>query len=312
MKKQLLALAVAGAIAAPAMAQNVSVTGTFDFGIGNKETNGANVTNSNNDDNLASSVLSIQANEDLGGGMKAGVVLTTALTTGQGSTDEIANGVLFDEASYVFIQSGVNKLSFGRNSTAYDDHKSYANMGANLFTDTDALANKMARPAAGTSRLDTKIGGVGLTLSYSDGTDVAAVEAGTTSIASAALTYSINGVDLAFAMGNDNDGDKEQLINVGTKLGGFDVRGQYLVHRDSTAGNDAKVSKLGVSYSMGPWTILGSLQNLAADADVDERATGAMLVYNFSKRTAAYAGYNKRDGNNVNITESTIGLQHKF
>lgn len=316
MKKQLLALAVAGALTAPAFAQNVSISGTFDFGIGNKETSGVNVTNSKNDDNLASSVLTISANEDLGGGMKAGMVLTSALTTGDGNTDETApatsaNSILFDEASYVFISSGANKLSFGRNSTAYDDHKSYANMGANLFTDTDALANKMARPAAGTSRFDTKINGVGLSLSYSDGSDT--IEATTTSIASAALTYSLNGIDFAFAMGNDNDGDKEQLINIGTKVGPFDIRGQYMVHRDSTAGNDARVTKLGASYTTGPYTILAVTQNLAADAaDTDERANGVMAIYNFSKRTAAYIGYNARKGDAIDITESTIGLQHKF
>jgi predicted porin len=310
MKKQLLALAVAGAIAAPAMAQNVSISGTFDFGIGNKETSGANVTNSKNDDNLSSSVLSIKVSEDLGQGMKAGVELTTALTTGDGGTDELATSVLFDEASYVFVSSGSNRVSFGRIGTAYDDHKSYANMGANLFTDTDSLVNKMAVPAAGTSRFDTKVGGVGLTVSYSDGSD--AIEQTTNSIASVAATYSINGFDLAYAQGSNNDGDKEQLVNVGTKIGPVGVRGQFMIHKDSSASSDAKVSKLGFTYSTGPWTFLAVTQKLEADAaNTDETANGAMAIYNLSKRTSAYVGYNKRGGE-VDISESTIGLQHKF
>ncbi|MEY4724196.1 MAG: hypothetical protein RL043_345 [Pseudomonadota bacterium] len=313
MKKQLLALAVAGAIAAPAMAQNVTVYGTLDFGIGNKETSGANVTNSKDDDNLGSSVFGFKVTEDLGGGLKAMAVLESGIMTGNGNTDDHGT-IMFDEKSFIELSKGDNAFSFGRQSTAYDNHKSYANMGANLFTDTDATLNQTAVVAAGTTSLSTKIAGVGIQVTYSDGSDT--IEATSESIASYALTYSINGVDLAYATATDNLRRTEQTFNVGTKFGALELRGQVMRHVEKdTASVDARLLKVGAKYSMGAIDLLGSYQRLNTEvANKDETGTGAMVVYNLSKRTSTYVGYNKRTGSGgaVDVTESTIGLQHKF
>jgi general bacterial porin, GBP family len=313
MKKQLLALAVAGAIAAPAMAQNVTVYGTLDFGIGNKETSGANVTNSKDDDNLGSSVFGFKVTEDLGGGLKAMAVLESGIMTGNGNTDDHAT-IMFDEKSFIELSKGDNAFSFGRQSTAFDNHKSYANMGANLFTDTDATLNQTAVVAAGTTSLSTKIAGVGIQVTYSDGSDT--IEATSESIASYALTYSINGVDLAYATATDNLRRTEQTFNVGTKFGALELRGQVMRHVEKdTASVDARLLKVGAKYSMGAIDLLGSYQRLNTEvANKDETGTGAMVVYNLSKRTSTYVGYNKRSGSGgaVDVTESTIGLQHKF
>lgn len=320
MKKQLLALAVAGALSAPAFAQNVSVYGTFDFGIGNKETSGNNVTTSANDDNYGSSVFGFKVTEDLGGGLKADVVLEAGLQTGNGNVDEVYSAtsgsasILFDEKSFIQLSKGDNAIAFGRQSTAFDNHKSYANMGANLFTDTDATLNQLAVPAAGTTSLSTKVAGVGIQVTYSDGSDT--IEATTESIASYALTYSINGVDLAYATATDNLRRTEQTLNVGTKLGALELRGQLMRHVEKdTASVDARLVKIGAKYTMGAIDLLGSYQRLNTEvASKDETGTGAMLVYNLSKRTSTYVGYNKRSGSggSVDVTESTIGLQHKF
>jgi predicted porin len=314
MKKQLLALAVAGAIAAPAMAQNVSVYGTIDTGINIKDSAGTKTNTMVNDDNYGSSVLGFKIAEDLGNGMKAFGQFEAGLRPGDGGTDK-STTLPFDEKSFIGISKGNTAFSFGRQGTAYDNHKSYANMGVNLFSDTDAIANDLAVPAANTTSLSTKVAGVGLQATYSAGADP--IELTNTTVGSVALTYSVGGFDLAYATASSSDDVKEQTINVGTKLGGIDLKAQFMSHKEkNTASVDNRIFKLGAKYSMGAIDLIGSFQKANSEtASEDERAFGVMAVYNLSKRTSTYVGYNSRQGTGTSTTdvvESTVGIQHKF
>jgi len=95
MKKHLIAAAVAAAVAVPAMAQNVSISGVFDVGaigvvkqdvvaanaaaaVSNSTKNNATSTNGN----WATSELILSGSEDLGGGLKASFRLGTGLNDG--------------------------------------------------------------------------------------------------------------------------------------------------------------------------------------------------------------------------------------
>jgi predicted porin len=321
MKKQLLALAVAGAIAAPAMAQNVTITGTLDTGILHKEDAGTKTTTTAGDDQYGSSGLSIKGSEDLGAGMKAYFELKTALRMGDGSTDELgANGqgstkdagVLFDEASYVGISTSMGSFAFGRIGTATDDIKSAANMGANLFTNTDAVANETAAPIANTVRIDTKVGGLGLTLTNSRGGDSVEYSKDVTSVGAA---YALGSVKLNFAYAETSEEVKESVLNASTSVGPVALVAQYLTNKKTTG--TAKVAKLGAKYSIGATDVLLSVQSASIPASresaslKDEQAAGVMFVQNLSKRTSVYAGYNNRGGD-MDITYYTAGLQHKF
>ena len=76
MKKHLNALAVAGAVAAPAMAQNVSITGYVEAGYQDLSFDATNNASREASGMTAgpfgSSRLVISGSEDLGGGLKAG------------------------------------------------------------------------------------------------------------------------------------------------------------------------------------------------------------------------------------------------
>lgn len=73
MKKHLIAVAVAAAVAAPAMAQNVSLSGLIDMGYGMADAPGANQPNTARvaTNGSATTAILITGSEDLGGGMRA-------------------------------------------------------------------------------------------------------------------------------------------------------------------------------------------------------------------------------------------------
>ncbi len=95
MKKHLIAAAVAAGVAAPAIAQNVTISGTFDGGIvvrdsgnatANKFTGGAGGV-------LTTNTLRFSGTEDLGGGLKAGFTILDEydLKTAHAATATVAS-----------------------------------------------------------------------------------------------------------------------------------------------------------------------------------------------------------------------------
>ena len=112
MKKHLIAAAVAGALAVPAMAQ-VTVYGIIDTGIQSHDSGAAadaKVTRAT-DSNLASSRLGFKGSEDLGGGMKANFVLEQSVTPSTGS----GNG--YSRGAWVGLSGGFGSFRIGQGDT---------------------------------------------------------------------------------------------------------------------------------------------------------------------------------------------------
>ena len=116
MKKQLIALAVAGAVSVPAMAQNVTISGVLDTGIGNDSitqnvtTRKTSVTGLNSRN--TTSVVNMQATEDLGGGMRA-----TAFANQQINS---ATGAFTARDVWAAISGGFGELKIGRYTPAFE------------------------------------------------------------------------------------------------------------------------------------------------------------------------------------------------
>jgi len=98
MKMKLLVVAVASAIAAPAMAQNVTVYGILDYSLVSKSNQGGSATVSTTTQRfvasnlLSSSRLGVKGTEDLGGGLKANFVIEgSANTLDTGSLANLAD-----------------------------------------------------------------------------------------------------------------------------------------------------------------------------------------------------------------------------
>lgn len=116
MQKKIIALAVAGLMSGAAFAQsNVTISGILDVGVAKSK--GENLSSSNNAayNNTATSQLTISAREDLGGGMRAGVLVETDLR-GQ----NVGNGNLGSFQRYVFLgKAGIGDLSLGQRTNMF-------------------------------------------------------------------------------------------------------------------------------------------------------------------------------------------------
>lgn len=112
MQKKIIALAVAGLMSGAAFAQsNVTISGLFDAGLLNSKTQVATSSNNAAYNNTATSSLLISATEDLGGGMKSGVVLETDIRG-----NNIAGNGLAGFQHYVWIGNDKSwgTVSFGQ------------------------------------------------------------------------------------------------------------------------------------------------------------------------------------------------------
>ena len=117
MQKKIIALAVAGLMSGAAFAQsNVTISGMLDVGVNNAKTEGKSASNNAAYNNTATSSIIFRATEDLGGGMKAGVLVdSNIVATGFSISTTGAGAALFGSyQKYIFINGGFGELSFGQ------------------------------------------------------------------------------------------------------------------------------------------------------------------------------------------------------
>lgn len=130
MKKHLIAAAVAASIAAPAMAQNVSIYGVIDTAIQSYDNGAASAGSSltrSNDGILSSSRLGFKGSEDLGGGMKANFTLEQAVTPSTAA----ATG--FTRGAWIGLSGAFGEIRVGNgDTTATQDIDSGVSQAANL------------------------------------------------------------------------------------------------------------------------------------------------------------------------------------
>lgn len=112
MQKKIIALAIAGLSSAAFAQTNVTIQGLFDTGYQNFKSETAGVTTKTNrwgsGSNTATTNLTFVVNEDLGGGMKAGLWLETDPAAGQSNTVGFWNS-----QNYLFVSGNFGKVSLG-------------------------------------------------------------------------------------------------------------------------------------------------------------------------------------------------------
>jgi len=143
MKKSLLALAVLGAFSGIAAAQSsVTVFGVIDVDaryIKNKT--GATSVHSKtlSTDGLSNSRLGFRGVEDLGGGLKAGFWLESALSAVNGTIDQVR---FWGRRSTVSLLGGFGEVRLGRDFTpSYNGYADYATFGTNGSGGAQLFAN---------------------------------------------------------------------------------------------------------------------------------------------------------------------------
>jgi GBP family porin len=357
MQKKIIALAIAGLSSAAFAQSNVTISGLFDTGIRQSSTEAATgvkttTTHYGSSSNTATTNVTFAVTEDLGGGMKAGVVIVTEPAAGVSNAVGFANsqnylwlGGKFGEVKAGFfnnigLEAALAMQPFG---TAYGGGYSAAFgrlMGAG---DTTTAANTLAGVGSAGTRLVRTNNAIQYKSPNFSGFEVSALMHNKNSDA---------GVAAADATG-------ETLIGASYANGPLNVKYVNAKFNSGSAtsilgaGGSGKHNLLGANYTFGPATVYAGWSNSSTDmagakvvdntawnialkytagniaflanylqdndklaANADRKLTGLGLDYSMSKRTTAYVRYETFD-NHTNATggkntNTSVGLRHTF
>lgn len=318
MKKHLVALAVAGAVAAPAMAQNVSVYGIIGHSFDQAEVSGASITSTSSRDPLNSSRLGFKGSEDLGGGMKLAFTLEGDLNPQDGSGDSTGAGLTFDRAAFIDFNTGAGlSIQTGKFANSTKRIDSTASAGTNLL---DLGTFLFSTDTTGSIGLTTKVGSVDVWAHHSNDISAAST-APTTNVqgglseAGAGAGLNIGGVDLKVAQTQRGAGT-ETVATIGGTLAGAQI--VALVAKSDTGAANGKTgnSQVGVVYPVSGLNVRASVGKYSSDTNTAEyKYMGVLLEKPLSKRTSVYVGYSDKDVDNGvtgDTVISTVGITHSF
>ncbi|BCN94036.1 porin [Thiomicrorhabdus immobilis] len=312
MKKNIIALAVASAIAAPvAMADAPVVYGIANMAINTVEDSGSNVES-------VASRLGVKGSEDLGNGLKA-------IYQMEFNIDLAGNDVKQMNArnSFVGLAGGFGTVLMGTHDTPLKMSQAKDLFNDGLFDNANTDGGALHK--GGEVRADNVIAYV--SPSFAGIKIVAASVAGTTDgkggteDSELADAYSIaamygstkSGLYLAAAYnGGDQFKDAEEMrISAQYATGGLVANAMF---QDSEANGSNITASAG--YKMGKMMPKIKYSTSDLDNDTNPSTIAVGLNYSLGKKTTAYIEYGSFDtdagAGDTTTTKSSIGLQHKF
>jgi predicted porin len=326
MKKHLIAAAVAGALAVPAMAQ-VTISGYVEAGITSVKTDGESLTTVNQF--VGTPTLTISGSEDLGGGLKAGFKLAQEFSVATGA--ETASGSNFEDAS-LSLSGGFGAIKLGRFNHAVRDN------GGNyrFFGDIGRIDSEFRGINKETERTlqysTPSFGGLVAHVGYSNdgGKDAASATPHTTSYGVFYKAGAIN-VGAGFTERDTDAARNEKVTTVGGSYNlGMAKVGLIYGERKTTSGEERDLMGVHLAVPLGSGMTIGG-NYTKYDSDIaDSGATVYAIAFkkDLSKRTAIVAAYVSVDadangggfdpaslvGSSNDKTNSGFGLAvtHKF
>jgi len=260
MQKKLLTVAVASALAMPAVAlAQVTVYGTIDTGLrsASKVVVGANNESlmTVTDGNRTTNRWGLKGTEDLGGGMNANFTLegqyASDIGGGPGSATP-ANQGLFQRKSIVGLSSGGNSVDLGRDYTV--------NFKAQGIYDPMSYTYTGITPSAGTNVAGTR----------------------SSNMVTAGFRFGTGGVRVDYALGEvagENGWGTRMGFMGDFAFGPVTVAGAYSTQKDAVTGTDkATTTNLGAVYNMGPFTFRGGFSDTKYDDGAGGEAKTPMLL----------------------------------
>jgi predicted porin len=333
MKKSLIALAVAGAFAAPAAfaaSANVDV-----YGIMNVALQDTDVKNSDLQVTDNFSRVGLKGSEDLGGGLKGVWQIESGLG---GGTDGMGTGSIGTRNTFVGLAGDFGTAVIGRHDTPYKLGSAFVDIFGDTIADYNLgrLDNVQLLMTAHDARTPNAIAYISPTFS---GFHFAAAVIATNAAANGNSNDTFDGVSLTGVYANGpltaslsyqkvEDADAFAGLAFGTadesaavKLAAAYAFGDTTVgfayedvSTDLTAGGDADRDSwlLNVKHAMGPITLKAQYGSVdAGAADQDQWALGA--DYALSKRTTAYFVYGNGDDDNLDdVSGWNLGVKHSF
>lgn len=342
MKKNVIALAIASAIAAPvAMADAPTVYGKVNVAIdslsgGDNADEGMRTTDRD-------SRIGVKGSEDLGNGLKAvykmefGVKVGDAFTTKINDGDKAASGFSGRNA-YIGLAGGFGTVLMGRHDSPLKMSQPKDLFGDSTYADIgkDTMHGDLGiNGKAGENRFDNVVAyvspefaGVKL-IAAGVGAENGTEDATLANAYSLALTYGSTkkGLYLAAAMDSADEeisGANQEWthtrFSAQYKTGGLTVNGIYqnfdADQDDAGEGSNIQVS---AGYKMGNLMpkVKYATTNFETDGMDDGSAFGLGLDYSFGKKTTGYVEYVSSDedmngGAENDVTAISVGMVHKF
>ncbi|AWI79576.1 porin [Parazoarcus communis] len=352
MQKKLIALAVAGLMAAPVFAQsNVTVYGRIDMGyvnFGDSKTSGVDSRNAIDSGLYAPSYLGFKGVEDLGNGLKVGFDFQTRLNIDRNEQrDQVSSGSRRD--AYLYVAGGFGTVAAGRLTTPQDSLLGSVDpMGSSVMAGYQLTYNQGANLlGANVTRLDNVLayispsfGGFKVTVAYtgngigeeSNGNESAAGDARIWAISpvysNGPLTVGLNyhRVEMQSTVAAV-DGLTEKVWDVAAAYDFGVVKLSAAYGGDKLDNNGGDVRQWFVGASI-PVSTAGKVGLVYGRSDDDDRSNAedsrwaVGYTHDLSKRTMAYAQYGSMDidsnsrntGYNGAMYERAlgVGLLHKF
>ena len=330
MQKKLIALAVAGLVAAPAMAQsNVTIYGVADayFGFGSDDNDDISAIDSGG---LAGSRIGFKGSEDLGNGLKAVFTLEQGYAIDTGKASPSVGDSVFSRQAWVGLQGSFGTVSLGRQYAPGYFVADYDALLSSKISPQSTLSNwyRMTITPNSPARWDNSV-------KYTGSFDAVNVQAiysmGTTEVAASGVSDDDKyGLSAAYANGPVNVGviyhnvgyaskdQSEWLIGASYDFGMAKVAGSYQAASNigGIANADSKLWNLGVIVPVGGGNVHLAYAKLDEDGtSVDPFSYTLAYTYPFSKRTTAYAGYQKLDYDTATKDDMdlfVVGVNHKF
>ena len=341
MKKNILAIAIASAVAAPvAMADAPTVYGQFNVAIDNISPDGGDSTM---DVVNRNSRVGVKGSEDLGNGLKAVYQLETTVNVPNGGESGSFGGA---RNTFVGVAGGFGTVVMGR-------HDSPLRMiqPSDGFADSAYAGNNTKRfngNLDGEDRLDEVVAylspdfnGIKFAVAISGQTNLAAADTTTsreaqslTNATSMNVTYGSKKSGIFAAVGITTTGESStggagtvaDPYTVGEERGDITratvqyneggILASFMYNGQADVGS---AMTLGGAYNMGALTPKAKLSMMSFDVGAEDSATNMAVGvdYALGKKTRAYAefaslseGWNK--GNGAATTAMSVGLFHKF
>jgi predicted porin len=311
MKKHLLAIAVASAVAVPAMAQ-VSISGRIDTSIGRYEDSAGKSTTKINGGLLTTNEIRLIGSEDLGGGLKAGFRIVSPFGSDKnGSLDFGGRGAILS------LSGGFGAVEIGRST----GNLSNSIMASSVVGNIGNLGTLQARPDNSVRYSTPKMGGFTVSVLHGLGSETdpntgeqteisAQYSAGPLLVRLARADYD--------AVGTFGNGDETQA-QLDYNFGVAKLNTRY---RKMTSDNAPTQSTK--RFGVGVAVPLGSGLTVAVDyQDWDNNTTtnsdvtvlGMSLVKSLSKRTNVYAALEMANQDNAALKDGdtiAVGVRHNF
>ena len=304
MKKHLIAAAVAGVLAAPAMAQ-VTVYGIMDLAVRSTNPDAGTSTTKLESGSFYTSRLGFKGEEDLGGGMTAGFILEGKVNSDDGST------TLGSRESSVYIKGGFGEIRMGRTDTSNSEgvelvahFGNICNFGLNgvggvnnpEYTGDAANTIKYTSPS---------LGGLTVQIGQTFGDELAGGE----DLNSISATYAAG--PFAVAVGYDDIGDDNDQTSGARYNAGMVTVGAHVGKRD--AATDVDVMGLSAKVDLGGGMALhaGYKTNEVGTAD-KIKVTNLGLSKALSKRTTLLGMYQDNDKGSAAGSFFQAGIIHSF